>query len=77
MALAIIVGIILFGIGLPAWNAVLTKEALHSDWFNPQLRLPYGSFYSSYNTENIKFQFWVYLKKDFGGWYAWWFCTRL
>eukprot|EP01126_Amoeba_proteus_P066412 TRINITY_DN9605_c0_g1_i4.p1 TRINITY_DN9605_c0_g1~~TRINITY_DN9605_c0_g1_i4.p1 ORF type:complete len:461 (+),score=74.31 TRINITY_DN9605_c0_g1_i4:1039-2421(+) len=63
IALAIVVGILLITFGLPLFNWYLTQQPLHTEWFNPKLRIPFGSFYASFNDKSVKFQFWTYMKK--------------
>jgi len=63
MILAIVFGLIFVGIGLPGFFVMLTQQPLLTEWFDPALRIPYGSFYAPFQKKRIKFQFFVYLRK--------------
>jgi len=61
--LAIVFGLIIVGLGLPGFFLLLTQQPLLTEWFDPALRIPYGSFYAPFQKKRIKFQFFVYMRK--------------
>jgi hypothetical protein len=65
--LAIVFGIIMVGLGLPAFFVLLTQQPLLTEWFDPALRIPFGSFYAPFQKKRIKFQMFVYLRKFAAG----------
>jgi len=60
--LAIVI-LITVGIGLPGFFVLLTQQPLLTEWFDPALRIPFGSFYAPFKKNRIKFQLFVYLRK--------------
>jgi len=55
--------LITIGVGLPAFFMLLTQQPLLTEWFDPALRIPFGSFYAPFKKNRIKFQMFVYLRK--------------
>jgi len=71
IALAVVVGLIWIGIGVPLFFFLLTKDQFGelTEWFDPQLRIRFGSFYASYRKNRIRFQLFVFFRK------AWMACS--
>jgi hypothetical protein len=67
--LACVVGIIWIGLGLPAFFWLLTRGGFGelTEWFDPSLRIRFGSFYASYKKKRIRFQLFVFFRKFWMG----------
>jgi len=62
ITLSIFLGL-LVAISLPAFYLILTQQQSHTEWFDPGLRLPFGSFYAPYKKNHLKFPLFVYFRK--------------
>jgi len=60
--LPIVLGLII-AISLPLFYVILTQQQSHTEWFDPGLRLPFGSFYAPFKKNHLKFPLFVYLRK--------------
>jgi len=67
--LAIVVGLIWIGMGLPLFFFLLTRAEFGelTEWFDPNLRIRFGSFYASYQKDRIRFQMFVFARKAWMG----------
>jgi len=62
-------GLIWIGIGMPLFFWLLTKDQFGelTEWFDPNLRIRFGSFYASYQKNRIRFQLFVFFRKAWMG----------
>jgi len=62
IVLSIVLGLFIL-ISLPGFYILLTQQQSHTEWFDPGLRLPFGSFYAPFKKNHLKFPLFVYLRK--------------